>query len=221
MENIRQFKKAPYSIMARYDELGHQLQNIFEEKYGCKFLDGELPRGFSETADWLRMVGRLYGKTAEAEQVIAEKQLQYRNQIDALKPLYKNKKVLFFLNNKIIDWIFELSRDLDWNVVDSILIGSKEDRTIDWRHQFSKDWDGNLESLKKSIAEKKPDLIILNHSIAQACIPADIFTANLSRDVGSGFFAGTECALRWSQLFENSLEGRWKHDKSIFEKLCR
>ena len=21
--------------------------------------------------------------------------------------------------------------------------------------------------------------------------------------------------------FENSLEGRWKHDKSIFEKLCR
>ena len=221
MENIRQFKKAPYSIMARYDELGHQLQNIFEEKYGCKFLDGELPRGFSETADWLRMVGRLYGKTAEAEQVIAEKQLQYRNQIDALKPLYKNKKVLFFLNNKIIDWIFELSRDLDWNVVDSILIGSKEDRTIDWRPQFSKDWDGNLESLKKSIAEKKPDLIILNHSIAQACIPADIFTANLSRDVGSGFFTGTECALRWSQLFENSLEGRWKHDKSIFEKLCR
>ena len=92
---------------------------------------------------------------------------------------------------------------------------------MDWRHQFSKDWDGNLESLKKSIAEKKPDLIILNHSIAQACIPADIFTANLSRDVGSGFFAGTECALRWSQLFEHSLEGRWKHDKSIFEKLCR
>ena len=75
--------------------------------------------------------------------------------------MYKNKKVLFFLNNKIIDWIFELSRDLDWNVVDSILIGSKEDRTRDWRHQFSKDWDGNLESLKKSIAEKKPDLIKL------------------------------------------------------------
>ena len=41
------------------------------------------------------MVGRLYGKTAEAEQVIAEKQLQYRNQIDALKPLYKNKKYSF------------------------------------------------------------------------------------------------------------------------------
>ena len=59
-------------------------RNIFEEKYGCKFLDGNFP-GFSETDDWLRMVGRLYGKTAEAEQVIAEKQLQYRNQIDALE----------------------------------------------------------------------------------------------------------------------------------------
>ena len=32
MENIHNFLKAPYSIMARYDKLGHELQKIFEEK---------------------------------------------------------------------------------------------------------------------------------------------------------------------------------------------
>ncbi|WP_455502697.1 nitrogenase component 1 [Blautia sp.] len=220
MENIHQFKKAPYSIMARYDELGNQLQKIFEEKYEIRFLDGELPKGFSETADWLRTIGKLYGKTREAEQVIEEKQLQYRQKIEALKPLYEGKKVIFFLNNKNIDWIFELSRDLGWDVAETILIGSKEDRTADWRHQFSKDWDSNLAKLKKAVSEKNPDLVLLNHPLGQACIPDHIFTANLTRDVNTGFFAGTDCALRWSQLLENSLEGRWKHDKSIFEKRC-
>ena len=43
MENIHNFLKAPYSIMARYDKLGHELQKIFEEKYGCRFLCNELP----------------------------------------------------------------------------------------------------------------------------------------------------------------------------------
>ncbi len=73
--------------------MGHQLQNIFEEKYGCKFLDGELPEAFSETADWLRMV-KLYAMQKQSE-LSQEKQLQYRNQIDALKPLYKIKKYSF------------------------------------------------------------------------------------------------------------------------------
>ena len=48
--------------MARYDKLGHELQKIFEEKYGCRFLCNELPRGFSQTASWLRKIGKLYGK---------------------------------------------------------------------------------------------------------------------------------------------------------------
>ncbi len=91
---------------------------------------------------------------------------------------------------------------------DSILIGSKEDKNYRLEHQFSKDWDGNLESLKKK-SFHCPGLIF--HAV---------FTANPVQDVGFGFFTRNQCALRWSQLFESSLEGRWKHEVNV-EKLCR
>ena len=54
----------------------------------------------------------------------------------------------------------------------------------------------------------------------QAFIPDEICTVNLARDISTGFFTGTDCAAKWIRLFENTLEGRWKNDKSLFEKRC-
>lgn len=220
MENIHNFLKAPYSIMARYDKLGHELQKIFEEKYGCRFLCNELPRGFSQTASWLRKIGKLYGKEKETEQVILENRIQYTQTINNLKLLYKGKKVILFLKNNSIDWILELAHDLDLDVLDSILIGSKEDSVADWKHQFSADWENAQNTLFTSIAKQKPDLIILNDFMGQAFILDEICTVNLARDISTGFFTGTDCAAKWIRLFENTLEGRWKNDKSLFEKRC-
>ena len=220
MENIHNFLKAPYSIMARYDKLGHELQKIFEEKYGCRFLCNELPRGFSQTASWLRKIGKLYEKEKETEQVILENRIQYTQTINNLKLLYKGKKVILFLKNNSIDWILELAHDLDLDVLDSILIGSKEDSVADWKHQFSADWENAQNTLFTSIAKQKPDLIILNDFMGQTFILDEICTVNLARDISTGFFTGTDCAAKWIRLFENTLEGRWKNDKSLFEKRC-
>ena len=74
--------------MARYDKLGHELQKIFEEKYGCRFLCNELPRGFSQTASWLRKIGKLYGKEKETEQVILENRIQYTQTINNLSLIH-------------------------------------------------------------------------------------------------------------------------------------
>ena len=100
--------------MARYDKLGHELQKIFEEKYGCRFLLQRASQGISQTASWLRKIGKLYGKEKETEQVILENRIQYTQTINNLKLLYKEKKVILFLKNNSIDWILELAHDLDW-----------------------------------------------------------------------------------------------------------
>ena len=104
--------------------------------------------------------------------------------------------------------------------MDSILIGSKEDSVADWKHQFSADWENAQNTLFTSIAKQKPDLIILNDFMGQTFIPDEICTVNLARDISTGFFTGTDCAAKWIRLFENTLEGRWKNDKSLFEKRC-
>lgn len=221
IENIHNFLKAPYSIMARTDKLGQELKDIFETKYGCRFLDGTLPIGFDQTADWLRTIGRLYGREQEAETVIAEEKQKYEMQIQVLKPAFAGKKVLFFLNNRNLDWIFELADDLNWNVVKAILMGNPNEGNGQWNRRFSADWDSDRAGLEKAIAELQPDMVVLNDFGGMASVPAEICTANILRDVGSGFFAGTDCALRWSKLLENTLEGRWKRDRVLFEKCFR
>ena len=177
-------------------------------------------QGISQTASWLRKIGKLYGKEKETEQVILENRIQYTQTINNLKLLYKGKKVILFLKNNSIDWILELAHDLDLDVLDSILIGSKEDSVADWKHQFSADWENAQNTLFTSIAKQKPDLIILNDFMGQAFILDEICTVNLARDISTGFFTGTDCAAKWIRLFENTLEGRWKNDKSLFEKRC-
>ena len=56
--------------------------------------------------------------------------------------------------------------------------------------------------------------------MGQTFILDEICTVNLARDISTGFFTGTDCAAKWIRLFENTLEGRWKNDKSLFEKRC-
>ncbi len=221
IENIRNFRKAPYSIMARTDKLGQELKEIFETKYGCRFLDGTLPKGFAQTAQWLRTIGRLYGKEQEAEAVIKEQRERYLRKIEELKSAFDGKKVIFFLNNKNLDWVFELAEDLNWNVVKTILTGKKNDGNSNWNHRFSADWESDRAGLEKAIAELKPDMVVLNDFGGMASVPAQICTANVLRDPGSGFFAGTDCAERWSKLLENTLEGGWKRDRAVFEKCYR
>lgn len=221
IENIRNFRKAPYSIMARTDKLGQELKEIFETKYGCRFLEGELPKGFTQTAQWLRTIGTLYGKEREAEAVIAEQRQRYLEQIEELKPAFAGKKVIFFLNNKNLDWIFELAEDLEWNVVKAILMGKKDDGNPNWNRRFSADWDSDRAGLEKAIAELAPDMVVLNDFGGMASVPASICTANVMRDPGSGFLSGVKCAGDWSKLLENTLEGGWKRDRAIFEKCYR
>ena len=132
---------------------------------------------------------------------------------------YEVEKVISRLEDTFTDLAY-ITHDLDLDVLDSILIGSKEDSVADWKHQFSADWENAQNTLFTSIAKQKPDLIILNDFMGQAFILDEICTVNLARDISTGFFTGTDCAAKWIRLFENTLEGRWKNDKSLFEKRC-
>lgn len=220
MENIHNFLRAPYSILVRSERLGLELKEIFETKYGCRFLKDGLPRGFSETARWLREIGSLYHREAEAEAVIAKHRMEYLQRIQSLRPLFAHKKVVFFLNNRNLDWLFELSDDLGWNIVRTVLIGRKGENVSNWSRRFSSVWADDRDALKEAIECCRPDLVVLDEFGSISCLPPEICVANVQRDVGTGFFSGIECAQQWSKSLENTLEGRWKHDRALFEKCC-
>lgn len=220
MEEIHGFLKAPYSVMARQDPLGQQLQELLEQQYGCRFVEGVLPRGFRETAAWVRQIGKLYGKESEAEQVIAEARAQYETRVEALRGAFAGKKVVIFLKNSSSEWIFELAEDLHWDVAEAILLGEARNRETNWNRRFSEKWENDRQALARAVAEYHPELVVMNDYGSASEVPPEVCTVNILRDVGNGFFAGTDCAKRWSVQMENTLEGGWKHDRVLFEKYC-
>lgn len=217
---IHNFLAAPYCVMARSDALGEEIQSLLEEEYGCKFLPGTLPRGFAETAQWLRLLGQLYGREREAEICIESRRAVYEEAIRALKPDFQGKRVLLCLNGDGIDWIFELAQDLELEIARTILQGEPRDENPGWNRRFSARWSQDREAALRAARELAPDVVITNGQLA-AELSDGICVISVQRDLPIGFMAGVQCARKWVKIMENSLEGGWKRDRAIFEKYYR
>ena len=218
IEDIHGFLRAPYSVMARTDPLGQELKEIFESRYGCKFVDGVIPRGFGETSRWVERLGRLYGREAEAETLIEKAKKAYETRLEELKAPWSGKRVLIFLGNADYDWLFELAEDLELDVVKTIIRGAGNKTDSRWNRRFSAEFAADQASLEDAVKQYAPDVVLLDSFGALTDPPTSLSVINILRDVDVGFFAGLDSAHEWLRLLDRPPEGRWKHDKSVFEK---
>jgi len=70
--------------------LGSYLAAVLEQEFGVPELPTAPPYGIAQTDRWFRALGKLLGKEAVAEKVIAEKKAEYVPQIDALREKLQN-----------------------------------------------------------------------------------------------------------------------------------
>jgi len=218
VEAVHGFLRAPYSIMAREDELGSELRGIFQEKYGCRFLEGTLPRGFSETARWAETLGRLYGREAEAARLTERARAEYQAKLEALRPRFRGKRAIIFLTGGGHDWLPELAEDLELHVEKLILLGQAQESNAGWNRRFSAEWAMDREHLRETVEDLRPDLLLTSDPSALPDPPDYLSVIPVTRNTGVGFFAGAEAAEKWSKGMEKTPEGRWKHDRAVFEK---
>ena len=54
--------------------------------------------------------------------------------------------------------------------------------------------------------------------ITLADIPENICVIQIPRDIQPGFLAGADAAEEWIRKMDRKVEGRWKHDRAVFEK---
>lgn len=218
MEEIHGFLRAPYSVMARTDVLGDELKAILEEKYGCHFLDGAFPKGFSETACWVRELGRLYGKEAQAEGLITGKKAEYQEQIQTLKPRFRGKKCIIFLNRPGNEWLFELAEDLELEVLKIFSAGKEGESNSGWNHRFSAKWESDQMALEQAVKELPVELVLTSDRSALSDVPKQVTVIDLMTNVRPGFLTGISAAEKWIDFMGIKMEGRWKRDRILFEK---
>ena len=217
IEDIHGFLKAPYSLMARGGKLGEELKGIFESRYGCRFMDGTLPRGFSHSAEFARQLGRLYGREAQAEALIESSRAAYLREMEQLKETFGGKRTMIFLS-EALPWLSEAAKDLGLDIVYEFAPGASGSLSAGWNHRFSADWEKDTESFRDAVAGKRPELVLLSDpSVLPDCVPGTA-VITVPREIGVGFSAGAEEVRRWIKLAGPRPEGRWKHDKDLFEK---
>ncbi len=217
MEDINGFLKAPYSLMARTDKLGREIKEIFEEKYGCKFIADSLPKGFGETEKFVRMLGELYSKQEEAEALIRKSASEYRIETERLKETFSGLRTMIYLGNQAF-WVTELAEDLNLDVVKAVVPDPKDTERTGWGMRFSAEWGQVRDSFSADADRLEPRLVITSDPSIVAVPPEGTAVITVPRSIGAGFLSGIRQAEKWAKLMGRELKGRWKHDRSVFEK---
>ena len=218
IEEIHGFLRAPYSMMARTDALGQEIRHIFEKDYGCRFLEGGFPKGFRETRAWMETLGTLYRKETLAREQICLAEQEYEREIENAKRWFAKKRTLIFVTGPDQNWLPELVDALELEVVYARMVGKMGDDNPGWNRRFSADWETDREAVQRAIGELKPELLILDDRSAVSDIPEGTRVLDVPRELIPGFFTGIHCAGKWQKELYTDMEGRWKHDRSIFEK---
>ena len=218
VSSVQNFLKAPYSVLARDDTMGLTIKAFFEKTYGCQFLPGILPKGFSETVQWVKLLGDRYGREREAQDVISAYSARYWARIEQLRPFFCGKSVLIFLNSAGHNWVLQIAGDLNLHVVKTMLIGTARDGNANWNNRFCASWAENREALADAVAKYQPEMILINDLRALAGMETKAQVIHIPRDVTYGFWTGIEAAEKWVKYLDHTLEGRWRYDRAIFEK---
>ncbi len=217
IEDIHGFLKAPCSLMARGGKLGEELKAIFESRYGCRFMDGTLPRGFSQSADFARQLGRIYAKEKQAEALIESSRSAYLREMEQLKETFGGKRTMIFLS-EALPWLSEVASDLGLDTIYEFAPGASGSLSAGWNHRFSADWEKDTENFRRAAADNKPELVLLSDpSVLPDALPGTA-VITVPREIGVGYMSGAEEVRRWIKLVGFRPEGRWKYDKHLFEK---
>ena len=219
IRDINRFLEAPYSLLAREDKLGLEIKDIFEKEHGCKFLEGSLPRGFSETKSFVEELGTCYSREAAAKETIAKYEAAYKEKLRDLRKAYEGKRVMIFENSPV-PWLGDLVSDLGLDVIWSFHPKESEKKDSEWRHRFSADWKKDVEDFGKKIGEQRPDLVLTTDAavLGEADKVKGCKAVFVGRSIGVGFLSGIDEAKKWLEESVKDLNGRWKNDRAVFEK---
>ncbi|MCR5009970.1 MAG: AAA family ATPase [Clostridia bacterium] len=217
IEDVRRFRNAPCSIMARRDRLGAELKAFLQNKYGCRFVDGCFPEGFKQTADLVCQLGKLYSKERRAEALISENLGLYRAVMAELKERFCGTRTMVFLSRKN-DWLAELTEDLGLDVVCACVPQSAGAPDTGWGRRFSAGWAEDRDRFAKKTSELDPELILTSDPSVVPDPRQGVSVITVPGSVLKGFFGAAEEARKWARLLDADIKGRWRDDRSVFEK---
>lgn len=218
VDRLKNFKRAGINILATNDYKGRILKDFLEKEFDSRFMENCFPVGYSATVDFIQELGGILRLEGEMDDILSAYQNDFDRQIAVIKPYLKGKRILIAIHNRNIDWILEVVKALEMDLLELGIINSciedqfisryKEDLPIVSNYRF--------EDQVEHIRSLKPDVVLT--SFSTSVLSRDVFCDVIPYNPAVGIAAGVDLAKRWMQIVHWNVSENWKKDEEYFRK---
>jgi nitrogenase molybdenum-iron protein alpha/beta subunit len=217
---IGNFKRGKLNILAFGDYMGRTIRDFLVSEFNAEFFDLPFPVGFAESEIFVQRLGEYFHKDNQIINKILEKQRQkYYEELDRIKPLLKNKRVMLINFNQNIDWILRTLIDLEMEIAFIGILSYSQDNS------FKTVFDSKINELhldydntnrQNDLNRIKPDLLLANYGSNEQ--DESVIMDSIPYCPTAGFMSGLVFARRWAELFKMNLNEGWRKDEQLFRK---
>jgi len=212
LEQITNFLKGRLNLLASADLCGRMCRDYLVDTYGAEFLSAAFPVGFNGTKEWLAELAGVFGKEAEAEELIRQAHSRYEESLAPLRLSLKGKRIFIVTQSYQIDWVLDLAMDLDMEIIKVGILQSS------WDDEFVSKYEGRFPLIlsytraqrDEEICSLAPDLTLTN--VLWRGQPDNLRVDAISMIPDAGFESGVAIAQRWQRLMQLPPKEGWRHD---------
>lgn len=213
IEDLKKLTEAKFNLLLNPDRFSMMLKQFLEDNYNMTFSNHIARPGLKATTEWIREIGKCFGRTEAAENIIQEICTEYKLHLEFLNNNLQNKTVYVASMNRDIDWILEMLEGAGMKIKKAVVI-DRPDYTMDYDIKAAYPFVEIIEKyeineLINDINTKNPDILIsaypmdVNPHIMQRYIP-------LVPDIGP--FGALELADSWVSFMKAPAEEGWRKD---------
>jgi nitrogenase molybdenum-iron protein alpha/beta subunit len=235
VNDIRNIPNAELCILMTPDTIAVETMNFMNKEFNLKATENIAWPGMKEAELWIREVGKHFGETKKAEQIVKELRKEFSGRLEMLKDGLKGKKLYIVGMKRDINWIMEAAAGCGMDVVRCVVMDAldrsefkdleKEYRTEmvpGGRPDLLKGMKERTERIldpyipvdpdtdawiKNDIKEKRPELLLSTYPI-----DTNVRTCYLPVNPDTTPFAGPDFAATWSRVMRTPAKEGWRED---------
>ena len=213
VEDLRRLNCAPLTLMSSFNPNLAATAKHLRERFGTALCSQSFPKGYRETALWLREIGEFFGIEVTVEDYLAEQQLAYQAALAPCRRVLAGKRVVLFYWGLPVDWILDVMLDCQMVVEFVGIMVREKDLRYTFRHQgeVPVEFGFHPERRREILEQIKPDAVFTDfrHNLPEGVVALD--TAGLEPD-DVAFGPDRDLARRWSRLIHMKVREGWRSD---------
>ncbi len=213
MEELESIPDASANLKLNPDVFTDKLCGYMEEHFGTPALEVPVRGGMSLTAEWIRCVGRFFGREGQAEKVIGGMEREFDRLMESPRRLLKGKRCCVITIGNDVTWIKEAVDRAGMELVRAYVL-----RRSDYNKNLNSELidpafriieESEVSAAIREINDLKPDIFL---SPAMADVDPSIYQSRLPCAPATDPYAGRLLAEDWIRGILAPKEEGWRKD---------